>query len=74
MTISVFDYQMWDALLKVECSVQDISSQWRLRLEKDLKKRICKVQDDLFISLKEKAVFYCSFLIVKKSYEMTISL
>ncbi|XP_076008326.1 E3 ubiquitin-protein ligase rnf213-beta isoform X2 [Genypterus blacodes] len=35
------EIEMWDALLAVQCSVQDISSQWRLRVEKDLKKRIC---------------------------------
>ncbi|KAF7657942.1 hypothetical protein LDENG_00019240 [Lucifuga dentata] len=39
------EIEMWDALLKVECSVQEVSSQWRLRLEKDLKKRICTASE-----------------------------
>lgn len=36
-------HQMWDALLKVECSLEDVSSSWRLNIERDLKKRISRV-------------------------------
>lgn len=36
-------HQMWDALLRVECSLEGVSSSWRLNLEKDLKKRISRV-------------------------------
>lgn len=38
-----YDHQMWDALLKVECCLEEVSSCWKLSLEKDLKKRISKV-------------------------------
>ncbi|KAI9537488.1 hypothetical protein NQZ68_025345 [Dissostichus eleginoides] len=34
--------KMWDSLLKVECSLEEVSSSWRLTLKKDLKKRISK--------------------------------
>ncbi|XP_029934003.1 E3 ubiquitin-protein ligase rnf213-beta [Myripristis murdjan] len=39
------EIKMWDALLKVECSVLDVLSPWRCSLEKDLKKRISKAND-----------------------------
>ncbi|KAM3838360.1 E3 ubiquitin-protein ligase rnf213-beta-like, partial [Diretmus argenteus] len=39
------EIEIWDALLKVECTVQDVLSQWRLSLEKDLRKRISKAND-----------------------------
>lgn len=41
---------MWDALLRVECSLEDVSTRWRLNLTKDLKKRISEVSDGLFVS------------------------
>lgn len=47
--VTVLNYQMWDALLKVECSLEDVSSRWRLSLTKDLKKRISKVGERLLI-------------------------
>lgn len=41
--MSVLNEQLWDALLKVECSSEDVSSQWEAKLKKDLKKRIHEV-------------------------------
>lgn len=49
---NVVNGQMWDALLKVECSLEDVSARRRLNLTKDLKKRISEVSDGLFISVK----------------------
>ncbi|KAM4623618.1 E3 ubiquitin-protein ligase rnf213-beta [Polymixia lowei] len=39
------EIEIWDALLKVECSVPDVLSEWRSNLEKDLRKRISKASD-----------------------------
>ncbi|XP_071387268.1 E3 ubiquitin-protein ligase rnf213-beta-like [Centroberyx affinis] len=39
------EIEMWDALLKVECSVEEVLPQWRSSLEKDLRKRISKASD-----------------------------
>lgn len=47
---NVVNGQMWDALLRVECSLEDVSTRWRLNLTKDLKKRISEVSDGLFVS------------------------
>lgn len=41
--ISTVILQMWDALLRLKCSLEDVSTSWRLDLEKDLKKRISGV-------------------------------
>ncbi|XP_049419183.1 E3 ubiquitin-protein ligase rnf213-beta isoform X2 [Epinephelus fuscoguttatus] len=40
------EIELWDALLKVECSIEEVSSGWRLSLRKDLKKRISKAGDE----------------------------
>lgn len=40
----VVNSQMWDALLGVECSFEEVSSCWRRFHEKDLKKRISQVR------------------------------
>ncbi|KAM4715158.1 LOW QUALITY PROTEIN: E3 ubiquitin-protein ligase rnf213-beta [Anableps anableps] len=40
------EIELWDALLKVECSSEDVSSHWEARLQKDLKKRINEVTDE----------------------------
>lgn len=45
MIKAALNYQMWDALMKVECSLEEFSSSWRQSLKKDLKKRISKVSD-----------------------------
>ncbi|XP_056152727.1 E3 ubiquitin-protein ligase rnf213-beta [Lampris incognitus] len=34
------EIEVWDAMLKVQCSVQKVMSQWQLNLGKDLRKRI----------------------------------
>ncbi|KAK5851292.1 hypothetical protein PBY51_002095 [Eleginops maclovinus] len=39
------EIEMWDSLLKVECSLEEVSSSWRLSLKKDLKKRISKASE-----------------------------
>lgn len=41
----VLNSQMWDALLKVECSIEEVSSRWTQSLTKDLRKRISQVSD-----------------------------
>ena len=41
--MTVFTHQLWDALLRVECSVEDFSSHWTQTLKKDLRRRISKV-------------------------------
>ncbi|XP_040922673.1 E3 ubiquitin-protein ligase rnf213-beta isoform X2 [Toxotes jaculatrix] len=40
------EIEMWDALLKVECSVEDVSSRWTQSLTKDLRKRISMVSEE----------------------------
>lgn len=40
------EIEMWDALLKVKCSTEEVSSCWRLSLKKDLTKRISKSSDE----------------------------
>ncbi|XP_028287710.1 E3 ubiquitin-protein ligase rnf213-beta isoform X2 [Parambassis ranga] len=40
------EIEMWDALLRVECTFEDVSSHWRQTMEKDLKKRISKVAEE----------------------------
>lgn len=42
MIISLLN-QMWDALLKVDCSLGDVSSRWRSSLTRGLKRRISQV-------------------------------
>ncbi|XP_044192717.1 E3 ubiquitin-protein ligase rnf213-beta isoform X2 [Thunnus albacares] len=60
------EIEMWDALLKVQCSIEEVSSQWRQSLKKDLKKRISKADD-------EDKVLVCCFesssAAIKKSHE-----
>lgn len=41
---NMWNHQMWDSLIKVQCSVDGISSSWMLSIEKDLQKRISKVR------------------------------
>lgn len=50
--LTVLDHQMWDSLLKVDCSLEEVSSSWRLSLKKDLMKRISKVSNRLVIRVK----------------------
>ncbi|KAI4801198.1 hypothetical protein KUCAC02_000123 [Chaenocephalus aceratus] len=40
------EIEMWDSLLKVECSLEEVSSSWRLSLKKDLKKRISQASEE----------------------------
>ncbi|KAG8008845.1 hypothetical protein GBF38_010486 [Nibea albiflora] len=40
------EIEMWDALLKVECSLEEVSSSWRVSLKKDLEKRITKISEE----------------------------
>uniref|UniRef100_UPI0037E7EAB2 E3 ubiquitin-protein ligase rnf213-beta n=1 Tax=Semicossyphus pulcher TaxID=241346 RepID=UPI0037E7EAB2 len=40
------EIEMWDALLKVESSLDGVSSRWSLSLKKDLKKRISKASEE----------------------------
>ncbi|XP_034715873.1 E3 ubiquitin-protein ligase rnf213-beta isoform X2 [Etheostoma cragini] len=40
------EIEMWDSLLKVDCSLEGVSSSWRLSLKKDLKKRISKASEE----------------------------
>ncbi|KAL0964856.1 hypothetical protein UPYG_G00329960 [Umbra pygmaea] len=39
------EIEMWDAFLRVDCSLQTVSSQWRSILETGLRKRIAKASD-----------------------------
>ncbi|XP_026207099.1 E3 ubiquitin-protein ligase rnf213-beta isoform X2 [Anabas testudineus] len=34
------EIEMWDNLIKVECSVEEVSTSWKLSIKKDLQKRI----------------------------------
>ncbi|KAM3592519.1 uncharacterized protein V6R79_020598 [Siganus canaliculatus] len=61
------EIEMWDALLKVESSLEPVSSQWRKNLEKDLKKRISQVSDE------DKVLLCCvetSSAAIRKSHEV----
>ncbi|XP_037610034.1 E3 ubiquitin-protein ligase rnf213-beta isoform X1 [Sebastes umbrosus] len=40
------EIEMWDSLLKVESSLEEVSSRWRLSLTKDLTKRISKTSEE----------------------------
>ncbi|XP_029311958.1 LOW QUALITY PROTEIN: E3 ubiquitin-protein ligase rnf213-beta [Cottoperca gobio] len=58
------EIEMWDSLLKVECSIEEVSSRWRLSLKKDLKKRVSKASDE------DKVLFCClesSLAAIRKS-------
>ncbi|XP_042252605.1 E3 ubiquitin-protein ligase rnf213-beta [Thunnus maccoyii] len=60
------EIEMWDALLKVKCSIEEVSSQWQQSLKKDLKKRISKADDD------DKVLVCCiesSSAAIKKSHK-----
>ncbi|XP_045924674.1 E3 ubiquitin-protein ligase rnf213-beta [Micropterus dolomieu] len=61
------EIEMWDALLKVECSLEEVSSTWRISLKKDLTKRISKASE-------EDQVLVCclepSMAGIKKSHEV----
>ncbi|KAM9831669.1 E3 ubiquitin-protein ligase rnf213-beta [Neosynchiropus ocellatus] len=39
------EIQMWDSLMKVECSLDEVTSEWRRGWREDLKKRISQVSD-----------------------------
>lgn len=43
LMVSVLNWQMWDNLIKVECSVEEVSTSWKLSIKKDLQKRISTV-------------------------------
>ncbi|KAM7381116.1 hypothetical protein PAMA_012108 [Pampus argenteus] len=60
------EIEMWDALLKVKCSIEEVSSAWRQRLLKDLKKRISKAGEE------DKVLVCCiesSSAAIRKSHE-----
>ncbi|XP_026171361.1 E3 ubiquitin-protein ligase rnf213-beta isoform X2 [Mastacembelus armatus] len=40
------EIEMWDTLLKADCSVQEVSSRWRQSMKKDLMKRISKLSEE----------------------------
>nr|XP_046232923.1 E3 ubiquitin-protein ligase rnf213-beta [Scatophagus argus]XP_046232924.1 E3 ubiquitin-protein ligase rnf213-beta [Scatophagus argus] len=40
------EIELWDALLKVECSLEEVSSCWRMSLRKDLMKRISQASEE----------------------------
>ncbi|XP_031417458.1 E3 ubiquitin-protein ligase rnf213-beta isoform X2 [Clupea harengus] len=40
------EIELWDALFWVECSVKGVADRWRSRLEKDLRRRICQIQEN----------------------------
>ncbi|KAF3854020.1 hypothetical protein F7725_014708 [Dissostichus mawsoni] len=61
------EIEMWDSLLKVECSLEEVSSSWRLTLKKDLKKRISKASEE------DKVLVCCletSMAAIRKSDEV----
>ncbi|XP_070782783.1 E3 ubiquitin-protein ligase rnf213-beta [Enoplosus armatus] len=61
------EIEMWDALLKVECSLEEVSSCWRLSLKKDLKKRISTASEE------DKVLVCCldsSMAAIRKSHEV----
>ncbi|XP_063077858.1 E3 ubiquitin-protein ligase rnf213-beta [Engraulis encrasicolus] len=39
------EVELWDALFGVECTVKDVTPQWRSQVESDLRKRISQLQD-----------------------------
>ncbi|KAG7491231.1 hypothetical protein MATL_G00000820, partial [Megalops atlanticus] len=47
------ELELWDGLLKVECSLQSVSDEWSTTLEKDLRKRISEA------SAEDKVVLFC---------------
>ncbi|XP_036938207.1 E3 ubiquitin-protein ligase rnf213-beta [Acanthopagrus latus] len=61
------EIEMWDALLKVECSLEDVSARRRLNLTKDLKKRISEAseQDRVLLCCQEPTL-----ATIKKSHEV----
>ncbi|XP_059181122.1 E3 ubiquitin-protein ligase rnf213-beta [Centropristis striata] len=40
------EIELWDSLLKIQCSVEEVSSSWRSSLIKDLKKRISQASEE----------------------------
>ncbi|XP_076616648.1 E3 ubiquitin-protein ligase rnf213-beta isoform X2 [Chaetodon auriga] len=61
------EIQMWDALMTVECAVEEVSSRWRLSLKKDLKKRISKASEE------DKVLVCClesSMAAIRKSHDV----
>ncbi|XP_033975098.1 E3 ubiquitin-protein ligase rnf213-beta isoform X3 [Trematomus bernacchii] len=61
------EIEMWDSLLKMECSLEEVSSSWRLSLKKDLKKRISKASEE------DKVLVCCletSMAAIRKSDEV----
>ncbi|KAF3854024.1 hypothetical protein F7725_014712 [Dissostichus mawsoni] len=61
------EIEMWDSLLKVECSLEEVSSSWRLTVKKDLKKRISKASEE------DKVLVCCletSMAAIRKSDEV----
>nr|XP_046210346.1 E3 ubiquitin-protein ligase rnf213-beta isoform X1 [Oncorhynchus gorbuscha]XP_046210347.1 E3 ubiquitin-protein ligase rnf213-beta isoform X1 [Oncorhynchus gorbuscha]XP_046210348.1 E3 ubiquitin-protein ligase rnf213-beta isoform X1 [Oncorhynchus gorbuscha] len=39
------EIEMWDAFVRVECSLQSVSAQWMSSLDRDLRKRISRASD-----------------------------
>ncbi|XP_051273053.1 E3 ubiquitin-protein ligase rnf213-beta isoform X1 [Dicentrarchus labrax] len=61
------EIEMWDALLKVECSLEEVSSRWEVNLTKDLRKRISKASEE------EKVLVCChkfSLAAIRKSHNV----
>ncbi|XP_019133291.1 E3 ubiquitin-protein ligase rnf213-beta isoform X3 [Larimichthys crocea] len=64
------EIEMWDALLKVECSLEEVSSTWSVSLKKDLKKRISKTSEE------DKVLVCCldvTSAAIRKSHEVVQS-
>lgn len=60
------EIEMWDALLRVECSLEEVSSCWRQSLKKDLMKRISKASEE------DKVLICCqevSLAAIRKSHD-----
>ncbi|XP_036391600.1 E3 ubiquitin-protein ligase rnf213-beta-like [Megalops cyprinoides] len=47
------ELELWDGLLRVECSLQSVSDQWSTTIEKDLRKRISEANAE------DKVVLFC---------------
>ncbi|XP_073346346.1 E3 ubiquitin-protein ligase rnf213-beta [Pagrus major] len=61
------EIEMWDALLKVECSLEEVSNRRRLSLTKDLKKRISEASEE------DRVLLCClesTLATIKKSHEV----
>ncbi|XP_054605449.2 E3 ubiquitin-protein ligase rnf213-beta isoform X2 [Nothobranchius furzeri] len=58
------EMELWDALLKAECSSEEMSSCWKAMLKKDLKKRISKGSEE------DKVLVCCLESSLRKSHNI----